>query len=263
MTQPIDTAGISVLRAEGVLQVTINRADKHNPLSRHMLAELRDCFEDAATDCELRCATLRGAGGRYFAAGGDLNDLAKVQSRDATVEMAEDSRAALDAVREFPVPVVALLNGDALGGGAELALACDMRVMAAHARITYVHGRLALSTGWGGGTDLFDLVGRARALSLLCRGEAVDAARALSWGLADAVAGEGQSPEEALEAFVAPIRSLPAALARSFKAQALAKRRGEAREARRESELERFIESWLSEAHWSALDRVLARSKGG
>ena len=84
----------------------------------------------------------------------------------------------LDSIRRFPVPVVAALNGDALGGGAELAVACDMRVAATHARIGFVQGRLAITTGWGGGIDLAAIVGPSRALALLCRSDLLTSAEA-------------------------------------------------------------------------------------
>src|SRR5690606_19137494 len=129
---------------------------------------------------DTRLIVLSGAGDRYFAAGGDLRDLATVRDEAATLAMAGQARAALDAVRECPVPVVAYLNGDAIGGGAELALACDLRLQASQAR-------LAITSAWGGGTDLCRLVGGARAMRMMARSELVDAQQALAWGLADAV----------------------------------------------------------------------------
>src|SRR3546814_13571644 len=79
--------------------------------------------------------------------------------------MSVESRDALDAIRDCDVPVIAYLNGDAIGGGAELALACDMRVMAATARIGYIQAKLAIPPAWGGGTDLCVLIGSSRARS--------------------------------------------------------------------------------------------------
>ncbi len=111
------------------LRITINRPEKHNPLSRSVLDKLRELFSQTHDDHEIACVVLTGAGQRYFAAGGDLRDLASVRSAQATRHMANEARAALDAVRECPVPVIAVLQGDAIGGGAELALACDMRIM--------------------------------------------------------------------------------------------------------------------------------------
>jgi len=253
-------------RNDGVLSLVLNRPAKHNPLSRAVLEAIRKAMEDASRDETLRCVLLRGAGNGYFAAGGDLRDLSSVRSREDTEAMVIEARGALDAVRECPVPVIAVVNGDALGGGAELAVACDLRVMAAHARIGYMHGRLNVSTGWGGGTDLFDLVGRARALRMLARAEMVHAAEALAWGLADAVAPPQADLDAFAAGFVEPMRRQSPRLMRAYKAQALARRRGEDRDLRRAAEMHDFIDSWVHDEHWAAVDRILSRSgqgKGG
>jgi len=247
-------------REGGILSLVLNRPDKHNPLSRAMLSALQQAMQDAGRDAALRCVLLRGAGHGYFAAGGDLKDLSAVRTPAETEAMVVEARRALDAVRECPVPVIAVVNGDALGGGAELAVACDLRVMAAHARIGYMHGRLNVSTGWGGGTDLFDLVGRARALRMLARAEMVAATDALAWGLADAVAAPDDDLDEFAARFVEPIRRQSPRLVRAYKAQALAKRRGLDRDTRRAAEMQDFIASWIHDEHWEAVARILARS---
>lgn len=252
---------LRVTRDPSVLRVTINRPAKHNPLSRGVLAGLRDAMQQAAADRDLCCVLLRGAGDRYFAAGGDLRDLSSIRSAQDTEAMVIESRAALDAVRECPVPVVALVNGDALGGGAELAIACDLRLMASHARIGYMHGRLNVSTGWGGGTDLFDLVGRARALRMLARAEMVSAADALAWGLAEAVTAPDQDIEAAAAAFIAPMLRQSPRLLRAYKAQSLRKCRGEAWDARRQSEMRDFIDAWVHDEHWAAVERLLSTDR--
>src|SRR3546814_2358734 len=85
--------------------------------------------------------------------------------------MSHRFRAVLEKLRSFPAPVIAALNGDAFGGGAELAMACDLRIAAGHARIGFLQGKLAISTAWGGGPDLFAALGISRALRLLARAE--------------------------------------------------------------------------------------------
>ena len=102
---------------ESILRVTIDRPEKRNALSRAVLAELGETFRAAAADQSLIAAVLQGAGDKSFAAGGDLKDLDSVRNRAQATEMADDAKRALDAVRRFPVPVVAAVNGDALGGG--------------------------------------------------------------------------------------------------------------------------------------------------
>ncbi len=241
-----------------LLRVTLNRPDKHNALSRAVLARLSAVFAAASADPELACVVLTGAGDRYFAAGGDLRDLANVRTEAEVRAKADAARAALDAVRSFPLPVIALINGDAIGGGAELALACDLRVMREGAHIGFVHGRLAITSGWGGGADLTTLVGPARALRMMSRCELVPAATALQWGLADAVAPAG-SLEDALREFVAPMLTHSALALRGCKAQSLAARHGRSYEERRTVEQDHFAATWVHADHWAAVDRILAR----
>jgi len=245
--------------ANGVVWITIDRAHKHNALGRHVLDGLRVAVTAQGRNPRTRLLVLRGAGERYFAAGGDLKELQEVRAEGATHDMADRSRAALDAVRSCPIPVLAYLNGDAIGGGAELALACDMRLQARHARIGFIQARLAISSAWGGGPDLFQLVGASRALRMMARCEMVDAEQALQWGLADAVIGDGPQGED-MRAFLAPMRACPPQVLRGIKAQARAWREGEAYEQRREIERGQVINTWLHDDHWRAAERVLNKS---
>ncbi len=251
---------VLVERAGRVLRVTLNRASKHNPLSRAVLARLREIFEGARDDARIACAVVTGAGERYFAAGGDLRDLAAVREEAEVRAMATEARAALDAVREFPVPVVALLNGDAIGGGAELALACDLRVMREGTNIGFIHGRLAITSAWGGGPDLVSVVGPARALRMTTRCELVPAATALEWGLADAVAS-GDALEGALREFLAPMLEQSRTALAACKAQARGARAGRSFEERRALELDAFVATWTHADHWAAVNRILDRGK--
>lgn len=251
---------VLVERRARVLRVTVNRPEKHNPLSRAVLARLREVFEAARDDEGIACAVLTGSGERYFAAGGDLRDLAAVREAPDVRAMAAQARSALDAVREFPVPVVARLNGDAIGGGAELALACDLRVMREGAHIGYIHGRLAITSAWGGGADLVSVVGPARALRMTARWELVPAATALAWGLADCTAPNGEL-DAAVDEFIAPLLAQTRTALRGCKAQARAARDGRSHEERRAIELDAFVATWTHADHWTAVERILARGK--
>jgi enoyl-CoA hydratase/carnithine racemase len=249
---------VIVARDDRVLRVTVNRPRKHNALSRAVLARLRAALDAARGDDGIRCVVITGAGERYFAAGGDLHDLGLVRAEPEVREMSEEARAALDAVRRFPVPVIALLNGDAIGGGAELALACDLRVMRDGARVGYIHGRLAITPAWGGGADLIAVVGPARALGMMARAEMVPAATALQWGLVDAIAAADQL-EPALAQFLGPMLQQSRRVLEGCKRQTLAARAGLAFDARRALELEAFVETWTHADHWDAADRILRR----
>lgn len=250
---------LCVEREGRVLRLRLNRPGKHNALTRAVLAGLRRTLEEHRADEALACVVLTATGHRYFAAGGDLRDLATVREADDARHMTSEARAALDAVRRFPVPVVALVNGDAIGGGAELALACDLRVMSETAHIGYVQGRLGLTSGWGGGPDLCAVVGPARALRMMARAERVPASTALAWGLADAV-GAADALEEALRRFIAPILEQTRAVLCGFKAQTLAARSGAAYDALRAIEHEHFVAAWTRAEHWDAVQRILTPS---
>lgn len=247
-------------RASGACWITIDRAPKHNALARSVLVELAAAVTAAGADPATRLVVLTGAGERFFAAGGDLRDLAGVRDEAATHAMAQEARQALDAIRQCPVPVLAYLNGDAIGGGAELALACDLRLQAGHARIGFVQARLAITSAWGGGPDLCRLVGGARAMRMMGRAELVDAPQALAWGLADAVIADGPGGED-LRAFLAPLLACPAQVLRGIKAQTRAWRGGESYDACRAVERQQLIATWLHEDHWRASEKLLSKGK--
>lgn len=245
-------------RADGVVWITIDRAHKHNALASGVLASLAEAVADAGARPATRLLVLRGAGERFFAAGGDLVELSQVRDEEATHAMADRSRAALDAVRLCPVPVLAYLNGDAIGGGAELAVACDMRLQASHARIGFIQARLAIGSAWGGGPDLCQLVGGARAMRMMARCEMVEAERALDWGLADAVIADGADGKD-MESFLAPMLACPQQVLRGIKAQTAAWRTGQSHEQRRHVERQQVLATWLHDDHWRASDRFLAK----
>jgi len=254
---------LRVVEQARVLCVTIERADKRNALSQAVLAEIGAVFRAAAAHPDLCCATLRGAGERCFAAGGDLHEFDRMRSVDDARRIGRDSCQALDAIRHFPVPVIACLNGDALGGGAELAVACDMRIAAASAAIAFVQGTLNISPAWGGGSDLVAIVGMSRALRLLSRAERVGPGEAEALGLIDARGTVEQTFDAFIAEFLAPIRARPAQVMRAFKALARARRDGLDAQALRALELEHLELTWCHPDHWAAHDRVLARMSNG
>ena len=250
-------AGVS----EGLLRVTINRPEKRNPLSRAVLARLREVFE-AHRDQELSLALLAGAGERSFAAGGDLRDLEQVRTPDEARELYDLGNGALQAIRDFPVPVVAALNGLAIGGGAELASACDVRIAASHARIGFVQGTLNIPPAWGGGSDLVAILGPARALELLCSARVLSALEAQALGLVQAVAAEGESFADFVERYLAPWRKQRPQVTRAFKWQAAAGKLGLPRAQIVPRDRDLFAHAWCHAEHWAAAANILKKEPG-
>jgi enoyl-CoA hydratase len=244
-----------------VLYATLNRPEKHNALSLSLLADLRKLFETQASDETLLAAVLTGTGEKTFAAGGDLRELAALRTEAEAEQMARDVKTVLNAIRTFPVPVIAALNGNTFGGAAELAVACDFRIAAAHARIGFVQGRLALSTAWGGGPDLLQLLGRSQGLRLMVTGEMVSSDAALAMGLVDKIAGDDERLGDVVEAFLEPMRKQAPQVMRVFKALADAHRRGDSRETMQEIETKMFVGTWVHDDHWEAAEKVLPSRK--
>jgi enoyl-CoA hydratase len=247
-------------RESGAWWITINRPGKHNALSRSVLDQLAEAVRSASAAKDSRLVVLTGAGDRFFAAGGDLVDLASVRDEPATIEMTDQARTALDAIRDCAVPVLALLNGDAIGGGAELALACDMRLQGQKARIGFIQAKLAITSAWGGGPDLGRLVGPARAMRMMARCELIDADTALSWGLADAVVGASTRDAD-VQAFIAPMLNCTPLVLRGIKAQTRAARRNLSYDQCRSLEQRHLVGAWLHEDHWAAAESLLSKGK--
>lgn len=257
----LNTSDLIVESRGGILRVTINRPDKRNALSSEVLRSLAEVFASNRDDSALRVAVLRGAGDQCFAAGGDLRELASITTLEGAAEMAHDAKASLESIRDFPVPVIAALNGDAMGGGAELSVACDFRIAAAHARIGFVQGRLNISTAWGGGIDLMRLVGTSRALGLLCRGDMLSGAEAAALGLVDAVACENQTLDALIEDFIAPILRQAPQVLRAFKSVSRGARTGLSREELNDIETRMFAETWVHRDHWMAAEKITSKWK--
>lgn len=249
---------VLVAVADRVLRVTVNRPEKRNPLSRAVLARLREVF-DAHRCAELALAVITGAGDKSFAAGGDLRDLGQLRTPDEARGLFDLGNGAMNAIRTFPVPVVAALNGYAIGGGAELAVSCDVRLAAAHARIGFVQGNLNISPAWGGGSDLVATIGPAAGLELLATSRIVDAAEACALGLFQAVAPEGEPFEAFVERWLAPWKRQKPQVMRAFKWIAAARKLGMPRAQMEPQDRENVATAWCDEDHWSAAKDILRK----
>ena len=182
----MDPAPVDRTLADGILTVTLNRPDARNAIDGAMAAALREAFEAAADDAAVRAVVLTGAGGA-FSAGGDRSRF----ERDWDPrEFRHDSHRLtqlISLVERLEKPTVAAINGVATGAGTQLALVCDVRLMADGARFVYREGRLGIIPSHGGVTRLVKLIGLARARDVLLGGEEVPAAEAARLGLVTAV----------------------------------------------------------------------------
>jgi enoyl-CoA hydratase len=166
--------------------ITVNRPEKLNALNHTVMEELLDCFLSLQRDDEVRAVILTGAGEKAFVAGADINELA-VQTPVEGKETSRRGQRVLDLIENLGKPVIAAINGFALGGGCELAMACTLRIAAENARIGQPEVRLGLIPGYGGTGRLPRLIGKCRALEMILTGEPVTAAEAHRVGLVNHV----------------------------------------------------------------------------
>jgi enoyl-CoA hydratase len=197
-------------RHGAVLLLTLNRPEKRNALSAALRRALLDALAADAKDPETRVVVLRGAGDKAFAAGADVEELAARSTWEQRAFITPPH--IYGAVASHPKPVVAALNGHAMGAGLELAMACDVRVASRAAKLGQPEINLGIIPGGGGTQRLPRLVGAGRAARMVLTGDLVDAETAERWGLVDEVADPEKVVPRALELAQAMASKSPVAL---------------------------------------------------
>ncbi len=191
-------------RKDRVGIITLKRPERANALSRELVGELGRLGRELSEDAELSAIILTGSGQRAFSAGADLKEREHL-SESEVLAVLDSYRSELGWLDPCPIPVVAALNGVALGGGLELALMCDLRVMASHAELGFPETGLGIIPGAGGTQRLTRLVGEGRAKELILLGRRVKAAEAHHMGLVNRVSPEGTDVVADALCFIAPI----------------------------------------------------------
>ena len=254
MSSSAAEAGFREERTGGALLLSLDRPAAGNALDEATIRAMRARLDDAAGDATLRCVILAGTG-RFFCAGGDLKAYRALASRAELERVFGAARGLLDAIEAFPLPVIAAIDGYALGGGAELALACDLRVAGAGAAIGFPQLRLGIITGWDGMERLAALAGRGTAMRLLLTGERLSAEAARQAGLVDIAAENAR--EAALGIAAGLERAAPLAIRGAKEAlRALARPHPEARRVAADV----FARLWFTEDHREA-ERAFAEKR--
>jgi enoyl-CoA hydratase len=184
---------------EGIVLVTLNRPRALNAINSAMMEELRLLFSrDLREHHAIRGVIVTGTGDKAFAAGADITELLALTP--GTVEaFVRKGHEAYNAIERFPRPVIAAIDGYALGGGCELAMACHLRVATPQSRFGQPEVNLGIIPGYGGTQRLVQLIGKARALELLMTGDLIDAETALRYGLINDLVGPGEAINKATD----------------------------------------------------------------
>ena len=254
----MSSEALLVEHRDGVLTLTINRPEQRNALRMDLLDALGQTLADHAKDDRVKCAVITAAGDRAFAAGGDLKELDAIRTPDQAEAMSKRGRRALDQVRRFPLPVIGAINGLALGGGAELAMACDLRVAASNAEIGFLQGQLAVTTAWGGGIDLVAAVGTRRALELLASARRIKAEEALDLRLFDRVCHDSEPLDVCLASYLEPFLARTRRVLEGYKAITTGHRQA-VHERLSGIEQRHFATTWTHDDHWKAVAHAAAQ----
>ncbi len=169
-----------------ICTITINRPDKLNALNKTVFEELNSVLDDVYNDNSIRSVIITGAGNKAFVAGADISEFEGFTKNEA-VALAKRGQDTFFKIENAPKPIVAAVNGFALGGGCELAMACHFRVASENARFGQPEVNLGLIPGYGGTQRLTQLIGKGRAIELLTSASMIDAAAALQYGLVNYV----------------------------------------------------------------------------
>jgi len=245
---------------ERVATLLLDRPATRNAIDRTVmarLAELLDEIDVGVERGEIGVVAVRGGGERVFISGGDLKELALIRTEADAVAMSRTMRSVLDRVATLPVPTVALLNGDAYGGGGEVAVACDIRVAALDVKIGFNQVALGIMPAWGGIERLTTLVGRGRALHLLLTGAVLTAGEAAAVNLVE-IAVPRQDFEETAGGLLTQLAAVPAAPARAIKSLVGSVSPASSPELAAVASSE-FARSWVAEEHWAAVEAAARR----
>src|SRR6478609_402269 len=232
---------------DGLAVITIDRPRARNAISLETMDQLEKALDGAEGASAL---AITGAGDRAFVSGGDLKELALLRTESEASSMAWRMRSICDRIAGFPGPVIAALNGHALGGGAEVAVAADIRIAADDIKIGFNQISLAIMPAWGGAERLGVLVGRSQALLLAGTGRILDAAAAERVGLIDQVVPRADFDTVWRETAQLLARRPAGEIKRVIKG---ATTTTEAVAA--------FAGLWVSQEHWDAADKVMNRAK--
>ena len=204
--------------AGGIRTITINRPDQLNALNRATITELNTALTAAEQDHGVRVVILTGSGTRAFVAGADIKEFAHFSVAEGRALSAEGHRLLFDHAEHLAKPVIAAVNGFALGGGLELAMSCHLRVASENAKMGLPETGLGVIPGYGGTQRLARLVGKGKALEMIFTAGMIKADEALQWGLVNQVVPQEQLMDKCVELATAMMKNSPTALAAAIRA---------------------------------------------
>lgn len=248
---------LHVKKQDGIATITLNRPEVHNAISVELVEELHEALRDCGADETVKVLIITGTG-KSFVSGGDLNQFIAARGYEQAYPLLSKVGALLSAIDQSTKPVIAMINGAAVGGGCEFAGACHFRFASDKAVFGFVQIGMHITTGWGGGSRLLDILPESKALTLLLTGERLSAEEAKTYGFVDEVYLAAQLEEE-VNRFARKIATQPLVGIEAYMRILHWKRAGLPQSERIRKEIDQCAGNWGSEAHVAVVEKFLTK----
>ncbi|KKI93751.1 enoyl-CoA hydratase [Bacillus sp. SA1-12] len=244
----------------GIVEIKFNRPLKHNAVNVEMMDELKVSLSSLRERMDLKGLVLTGEGEKAFCSGGDIEAFENLITKEEAYEMLSKMGDILYELLTFPLPTFAYLNGVALGGGCEIATACDFRIAQEGISLGFIQGKLAITTGWGGATMLHEKLPYGKAMSLLLSAKRLSAEEAETYGFIDKIVPATNGYTETYHFIRNFLVEHPSVL-RAYKSVKVNQWTQMQLHVRIMSEIKRCAELWEMEEHHKAVSLFINRKK--
>lgn len=242
---------------DGICTFTINRIEKYNAINFDLINEFDQNLEQARVDASVKMIVIRGAGEKAFCSGGDLSEFHALKTEADAYSMLSKMGDVLYKLATFPKPTIAYINGIAIGGGCEIATACDIRVAHERARMGFVQGNQGITTGWGGGTLLMERLPLAQGFQLLWSASIKTAMEAKDTGYITEIIREDQE----LDVFLQTFKEKQSGVLQAYKQMLVRKWNMTDLKKRMDEEISVCAKLWESDEHHEAVAQFRNRRK--
>jgi enoyl-CoA hydratase len=242
---------------KGILHFIINRPEKRNAINYEVMDGLDKAINECNVNPSVKALVITGSGEEAFCSGGDLSEFHSLKTEEESYEMLRRMGGILSRIAFLHKPTFALINGTAIGGGCEIAAACDIRIARKGVKMGFVQGNLAITTGWGGGTLLYKRISSPRALSLLMEASLNEAEFLYEIGFINELLGESEDIGEL--PLIKAVSSKTAGVLQAYKKQQLNSWDRAVMENNIECEIRECSKLWAKDEHHKAVDSFLSR----
>lgn len=243
---------------DGLVELRLNRPIKHNAIDYEIMDEIKRNLQSLKAKKNLRALILTGEGDKAFCSGGDVKAFQHLKTRDEAYFMLSKMGDVLYELMTFPLPTFAIINGIALGGGCEIATACDIRIARKGATLGFIQGQLSITTGWGGATLLYEKLSYEHAISFLYSAKKISSKDAEHMGFIQKTVSDENYNEQSYSFIKESLVKDPNVL-RAYKAVKVSQWEQSNLYSRMMSEINRCAELWSSEEHHHAVSAFLTR----